>query len=150
MLNDYPVKELIDYIDWTPFFSTWELSGKFPAILDDAKFGQAARSLYEDARAMLDKIVDEHWFRANAVLGFWPANAKGDDILVYGDEVRDEPIAVLHSLRQQLSKREGRANGALSRFHRAARERTCRLYRRLHRHRRHRRGRDRRALQARQ
>jgi 5-methyltetrahydrofolate--homocysteine methyltransferase len=116
MLNDYSVKELIDYIDWTPFFSTWELSGKFPAILDDAKFGQAARPLYEDARAMLDKIVDEHWFRANAVLGFWPANAKGDDILVYGDEVRDEPIAVLHSLRQQLSKREGRANGALSDF----------------------------------
>jgi len=116
VLNDYPVKELIDYIDWTPFFSTWELSGKFPAILDDAKFGEAARSLYEDARAMLDKIVDEHWFRANAVLGFWPANAKGDDILVYADEVRDEPIAVLHSLRQQLSKREGRANGALSDF----------------------------------
>jgi 5-methyltetrahydrofolate--homocysteine methyltransferase len=116
VLNNYPIKELIDYIDWTPFFSTWELSGKFPAILDDVKFGQAARSLYEDARAMLDKIVDEHWFRANAVLGFWPANAKGDDILVYGDEARDEPIAVLHSLRQQLSKREGRANGALSDF----------------------------------
>jgi 5-methyltetrahydrofolate--homocysteine methyltransferase len=116
VFGDYPVKELIDYIDWTPFFSTWELSGKFPAILDDAKFGQAARSLYEDARAMLDKIVDEHWFKASAVLGFWPANARGDDILVYGDEVRDEPIAVLHSLRQQLSKREGRANGALSDF----------------------------------
>ncbi|MGB7661085.1 MAG: methionine synthase [Pseudolabrys sp.] len=116
VLNDYPVKELIDYIDWTPFFSTWELSGKFPAILDDVKVGQAARSLYEDARAMLDKIVDEHWFRANAVVGFWPANAKGDDILVYGDEVRDEPIAELYSLRQQLSKREGRANGALSDF----------------------------------
>jgi 5-methyltetrahydrofolate--homocysteine methyltransferase len=116
VLNNYPIKELIDYIDWTPFFSTWELSGKFPAILDDVKFGQAARSLYEDARAMLDKIVDEHWFRANAVLGFWPANAKGDDILVYGDEARNEPIAVLHSLRQQLSKREGRANGALSDF----------------------------------
>ena len=65
---------------------------------------------------MLDKIVDEHWFKASAVLGFWPANARGDDILVYGDEVRDEPIAVLHSLRQQLSKREGRANGALSDF----------------------------------
>jgi 5-methyltetrahydrofolate--homocysteine methyltransferase len=116
VFGDYPVKELIDYIDWTPFFSTWELSGKFPAILDDAKLGQAARSLYEDARAMLDKIVDEHWFKASAVLGFWPANAKGDDILVYGDELRDEPIAVLHSLRQQLSKREGRANGALSDF----------------------------------
>ncbi len=116
ILADYPVKELIDYIDWTPFFSTWELSGKFPAILDDAKFGEAARSLYEDARAMLDKIVDEHWFKASAVLGFWPANAEGDDILVYGDEERDEPIAALHSLRQQLSKREGRANAALSDF----------------------------------
>ena len=116
VFNDYPVKKLIDYIDWTPFFSTWELSGKFPTILNDAKYGDAARSLYEDARAMLAKIVDEHWFRANAVLGFWPANAEGDDIFVYGDEVRDEPIAVLHSLRQQLSKREGRANAALCDF----------------------------------
>jgi len=116
VFGDYPVKELIEYIDWTPFFSTWELSGKFPAILDDAKFGEAARSLYEDARAMLDKIVDEHWFKASAVLGFWPANSKGDDVLVYGDEERDEPIAILHSLRQQLSKREGRANAALSDF----------------------------------
>jgi 5-methyltetrahydrofolate--homocysteine methyltransferase len=116
VLGDYPVKELIDTIDWTPFFSTWELSGKFPAILDDAKFGEAARALYEDARAMLDKVVDEHWFRASAVVGFWPANAEGDDILIYGDEERDEPIAVLHSLRQQLSKREGRANTALSDF----------------------------------
>jgi 5-methyltetrahydrofolate--homocysteine methyltransferase len=116
VLGDYPIKELIDYIDWTPFFSTWELSGKFPAVLDDAKFGEAARSLYEDARAMLDKIVDEHWFKASAVLGFWPANAEGDDILVYGDGQRHEPIAVLHSLRQQLSKREGRANTALSDF----------------------------------
>ena len=116
VFGDYPVKELIEYIDWTPFFSTWELSGKFPAILGDAKFGEAARSLYEDARAMLDKIVDEHWFKASAVLGFWPANSKGDDVLVYGDEERDEPIAILHSLRQQLSKREGRANTALSDF----------------------------------
>ena len=116
VLGDYPVNELIDYIDWTPFFSTWELSGKFPAVLDDAKFGEAARSLYEDARAMLDKIVDEHWFKASAVFGFWPANAEGDDILVYCDEERDEQVAVLHSLRQQLSKREGRANAALSDF----------------------------------
>jgi 5-methyltetrahydrofolate--homocysteine methyltransferase len=116
VLNDYSIKQLINYIDWTPFFSTWELSGKFPAILDDAKFGQAARSLFDDARAMLDKIVEENWFRANAVLGFWPANTKGDDIHVYADETRDESIAVLHTLRQQLSKREGRANAALSDF----------------------------------
>jgi 5-methyltetrahydrofolate--homocysteine methyltransferase len=116
VLNDYPIRELIDYVDWTPFFATWELSGKFPGILNDEKFGPAARSLYEDARAMLDKIVIEHWFRASAVLGFWPADAEGDDIHLYADETRGEPIAVLHSLRQQLSKREGRANTALSDF----------------------------------
>jgi len=116
ILSDYPINELIDYIDWTPFFATWELSGKFPGILNDEKFGPAARSLYYDARAMLDKIVAEHWFRANAVFGFWPANAEDDDIHLYADETRGEPIAVLHSLRQQLSKREGRANTALSDF----------------------------------
>ena len=88
VLADYPIAELIDYIDWTPFFATWELNGKYPAILDDAKVGQAARSLYEDARAMLDKIVAEHWFTASAALGFWPANAQGDDILVFADEAR--------------------------------------------------------------
>ncbi len=115
-LIDYPIAELIDYIDWTPFFSTWELQGKYPAILDDAKFGQVARSLFEDARAMLDKIVAERWFTASAVVGFWPAQAQGDDILVYADEACDKPLAVLHSLRQQLSKREGRNNEALNDF----------------------------------
>jgi len=113
---DYPVAELIDFIDWTPFFSTWELKGKYPAILDDEKFGRVARSLYEDARDMLDKIVAERWFTAGGALGFWPANAQGDDILVYADEARQTPIAVLHSLRQQLPKREGRCNEALSDF----------------------------------
>ncbi|MBI3703077.1 MAG: methionine synthase, partial [Rhizobiales bacterium] len=114
VLDDYPIAELIDYIDWTPFFQTWELPGKFPAILDDAKFGEVARSLYEDARAMLDKIVAERWFKASAALGFWPANGEGDDILVFADETRAQPIATLHTLRQQLAKREGRANTALS------------------------------------
>jgi 5-methyltetrahydrofolate--homocysteine methyltransferase len=115
-LIDYPIAELADFIDWTPFFMTWELNGKFPAILDDAKYGPAARSLYEDARAMLDKIVAERWFKASAAFGFWPANAYGDDIHVFADEKRGEPMAVLHSLRQQLSKREGRHNEALSDF----------------------------------
>ena len=115
-LADYPIAELVDFIDWTPFFQTWELNGKYPAILDDAKFGPAARSLYEDARAMLDKIVAERWFKASAVAGFWPANSVGDDIQVYADETRGERVAVLHSLRQQLSKREGRHNEALSDF----------------------------------
>jgi 5-methyltetrahydrofolate--homocysteine methyltransferase len=116
VLNDYPVAELIDYIDWTPFFQTWELAGRFPAILDDAKYGAAARPLYEDARAMLEKIVTERWFKANAVFGFWPAQAQGDDIILYGDETRGTPVAMLHALRQQLSKREGRNNIALSDF----------------------------------
>src|SRR6185369_7247513 len=116
VLTDYPIAELIPYIDWTPFFQTWELAGKFPAILDDAKVGEAARSLYDDARAMLDKIVAENWFQASAVAGFWPANSVGDDILVFGDETRGKPVAVLHALRQQLSKREGRFNMALSDF----------------------------------
>jgi 5-methyltetrahydrofolate--homocysteine methyltransferase len=115
-LTDYPIAELVDFIDWTPFFSTWELSGKFPAILDDAKFGEAARSLYEDARVMLDKIVAERWFKASAAFGFWPANAQGDDIHIYADEGRGIPVAVMHGLRQQLSKREGRNNIAIADF----------------------------------
>ena len=115
-LADYPVAELIDYIDWTPFFSTWELKGKYPAILDDEKFGRVARSLYEDARAMLDKIVAERWFTASAAFGFWPAETRGDDIALFADEARGEPIALLHTLRQQLPKRDGRFNEALSDF----------------------------------
>src|SRR5256714_379205 len=109
VFDKYPVAELIDYIDWSPFFSTWELTGKFPAILDDEKFGEAARPLYDDATAMLKKIVDENWFRAAAVVGFWPANSDGDDIHVGDDDV-------LHTLRQQLARREGRANVALADF----------------------------------
>jgi 5-methyltetrahydrofolate--homocysteine methyltransferase len=115
-LADYPLADLVDCIDWSPFFATWELAGKFPAILDDAKFGPAARDLYADARAMLERIIVENWFRASAVLGFWPAQANGDDILVFADETRATPLAVLHTLRQQLTRREGRANVALADF----------------------------------
>jgi 5-methyltetrahydrofolate--homocysteine methyltransferase len=114
MLTDYPLAELVDYIDWTPFFATWELAGRFPAILEDETVGAAARAVYADARAMLDKIVAERWFSANAVAGFWPANADGDDIVVFGDETRTSEIAVLRTLRQQLPRREGRANLALA------------------------------------
>jgi len=113
---DYGLAELEPLIDWSPFFATWELTGKFPAILDDPKFGEAARALYADARAMLDKIIAERWFRASAVVGFWPANRQGDDIAVFADEARGAPAAVLHTLRQQLSRREGRANTALADF----------------------------------
>jgi len=116
IFSDYALAELVPYIDWSPFFATWELTGKYPAILDDAKFGEAARSLYADARAMLDKIIAEQWFRASAVVGFWPANADGDDVNIFADETRAQPTAVLRTLRQQLSRREGRANVALADF----------------------------------
>ncbi|MDB5611895.1 MAG: methionine synthase, partial [Bradyrhizobium sp.] len=114
--RDYDLAELADYIDWTPFFQTWELTGRFPAILDDPKVGEVARSLYEDARKMLDLIVRENWFKAQATIGFWPANADGDDIAVYADDTRQQKIATFHTLRQQLEKREGRFNSALSDF----------------------------------
>ena len=115
-LQDIPISGLTDFIDWTPFFATWELNGKFPAILDDATVGEAARSLFADAQEMLRRIVAERWFRANAVIGLWPANSEGDDILVFNNEARSMPIAVLHTLRQQLPRREGRANVALADF----------------------------------
>jgi 5-methyltetrahydrofolate--homocysteine methyltransferase len=114
VLADYSIAELVDFIDWSPFFSTWELKGKYPAILEDAKFGTAARSLFADAKAMLGRIVQEQWLRASGVVGFWPANAQGDDILLFADEARGEPAAVLHTLRQQLTHRENRPNLALS------------------------------------
>jgi 5-methyltetrahydrofolate--homocysteine methyltransferase len=114
--KNYNLAELATYIDWTPFFQTWELTGRFPAILDDEKVGEAARSLYEDARRMLDQIVKEKWFKAQATIGFWPANAVGDDIDVYADDTRSKKIATFHTLRQQLEKREGRFNSALSDF----------------------------------
>jgi 5-methyltetrahydrofolate--homocysteine methyltransferase len=116
LLEDYPVAELVDYIDWSPFFTTWELAGKFPAILDDKVVGEAARALYADAQKMLREIVERQWFRAAAAVGFWPANSEGDDIRVFADPARKEPLAVLHTLRQQLTRREGRANVALADF----------------------------------
>ena len=115
-LADIPLAELIGLIDWTPFFATWELNGKFPAILNDAQTGEAARSLFADARDMLRRIADERWFTPRAIVGLWPANSEGDDVLVFADETRATPIAVLHTLRQQLPRREGRANVALADF----------------------------------
>jgi 5-methyltetrahydrofolate--homocysteine methyltransferase len=114
--SDYSLSELVEYIDWTPFFQTWELTGRFPAILDDPKAGAVARSLYDDAQQMLKQIVAEKWFKASATIGFWPANSEGDDIIVYADDTRTTPIATYHTLRQQLEKREGRYNVALSDF----------------------------------
>jgi 5-methyltetrahydrofolate--homocysteine methyltransferase len=116
ILSSLDVAELIPYIDWTPFFQTWELKGRYPKILDDEKQGEAARNLFEDAQKMLKRIVDERWFNPKAVIGFWPANAVGDDIALYSGESRQETIATLHSLRQQLTRHDGKPNVALADF----------------------------------
>ena len=112
----YDLKDLVKYIDWSPFFASWELIGRYPQILEDDVVGEAARSLYADAREMLDKIVAENWFEARGVVGLWPANAEGDDVVVYADENRDREIGRLHTLRQQMAKTEGKANLALADF----------------------------------
>ena len=102
--KNYDLKELTQYIDWSPFFATWELNGRFPAILDDNKVGPEARRLYADAQQLLERIVEERWLTANAVVGFWPANAIGDDIELYTDETRTQRLTVLHTLRQQIAR----------------------------------------------
>ena len=102
--ENYDLKELTQYIDWSPFFATWELNGRFPAILDDNKVGPEARRLYADAQQLLERIVEERWLTANAVVGFWPANAIGDDIELYTDETRTQRLTVLHTLRQQIAR----------------------------------------------
>jgi 5-methyltetrahydrofolate--homocysteine methyltransferase len=108
-LRDVPLAELVPYIDWSPFFMAWELSGKYPQILDDPKVGPEARKLLADARTLLDRIVRERLLAAHGVYGFFPANASGDDILVYEDESRRQVRATLHALRQQW-EREGQTS----------------------------------------
>ena len=112
----YDLAELARFIDWSPFFASWELVGHFPQILDDDVVGAAARDLYADAQVMLKQIIAENWFEARGVVGFWPANADGDDIVLYTDETRETEIARLHTLRQQMARTEGKPNGALSDF----------------------------------
>jgi 5-methyltetrahydrofolate--homocysteine methyltransferase len=116
--KSYPLAELVPYIDWTPFFSTWELSGKYPRILDDNVVGPEAKKLFADAQAMLKRMVAEKWLTASAVIGFWPANAVGDDIELYEDGARRTRLAMLHTLRQQMARenRRDRANTALADF----------------------------------
>jgi 5-methyltetrahydrofolate--homocysteine methyltransferase len=114
--TSYDVAELVPYIDWTPFFQTWEFKGRYPALLDDAERGAAARQLFDDAQAMLRRIVEERWFTPKAVIGFWPANSVGDDIEIYTGDSRNEALATFFTLRQQLGKRDGKANIALSDF----------------------------------
>ena len=114
---DYSLEALLPTIDWTPFFISWDLAGKYPDILQDEKVGEAARQLFADAQAMLKRLIDEKLIRARAVIGFWPAaRVGGDDIEVYGDEQRTTPIATLHQLRQQAEKPSGKPNFSLADF----------------------------------
>jgi 5-methyltetrahydrofolate--homocysteine methyltransferase len=114
--DDYPLSELVPYIDWTPFFLAWELSGRYPHILQDPVVGEAARKLFEDAQTMLGALVADKTLRARAVVGFFPAARVGDDIELYTDERREQVRAVLHTLRQQGGKRAGQPNLALADF----------------------------------
>jgi 5-methyltetrahydrofolate--homocysteine methyltransferase len=113
---DYPMAELVDYIDWTPFFQTWELAGRYPAILNDEIVGETAKQLFHDAQAMLHTMLAEKWIKANAVVGFFPANSVGDDIEIYTDENRDTVLATFRMLRQQNRKPTGKANLCLADF----------------------------------
>ena len=115
--DDYDLDDLTTCIDWSPFFQTWELAGKYPRILDDEVVGAAARDLLNDAQAMLRRIIDEKWLRARAAVGMWPANALGEDAIeLYTDDSRTQTLAVIHSLRQQMPRDGGRANHALADF----------------------------------
>tara|TARA_R110002094_G_scaffold26274_3_gene38573 strand:+ start:3701 stop:7390 length:3690 start_codon:yes stop_codon:yes gene_type:complete len=115
VLENFPLEKLVDTIDWTPFFISWELAGKYPRILEDDVVGEQARSLFADAQRMLDKIISEKRITASATLGFWPANRNGsDDIDLYTDDSRNEVLATLHHLRQQMDKPSGEPNLCLA------------------------------------
>jgi 5-methyltetrahydrofolate--homocysteine methyltransferase len=116
VFEQYDLRELVDYIDWQPFFNAWEMKGSFPDILNNPTSGPAARKLYDDALAMLDQLIEERWLTANGVIGLFPANAVGDDIELYADDSRSEVQAVLHNLRQQGEHREGIPNRSIGDF----------------------------------
>jgi len=116
VIDGFPLDTLVWYIDWTPFFQTWEMAGSYPKILDDKVVGVEARRLFEDAQVMLKKIINEQWLTARAVIGFFPANSDGDDVVVYMDDTRQQKRETLHHLRQQNVKAPGRPNYCLSDF----------------------------------
>jgi 5-methyltetrahydrofolate--homocysteine methyltransferase len=115
-LANYPLEKLVPFIDWGPFFQTWDLAGKYPDILQDAVVGEAARNVFRDGQAMLERIVRGRWLTANGVYGLWPANAVGDDIEIYADEKRAGVLATWHNLRQQNEKPAGNPNLCLADF----------------------------------
>ena len=115
-LRDFPLDRLVPYIDWTPFFRSWDLHGKYPEILSDAVVGPQATELFADAQRMLTQLMDEKWLEARARFGLFPAHSQGDDIILYDPEQPDKPISKLLTLRQQLQKKAGQPNIALSDF----------------------------------
>ncbi len=114
LLDDFPLGEIVPYIDWSPFFMAWELKGKYPRIFDDPQIGPVATELYDHARELLDQIVAGRLLQARAVYGFWPAAAEDDDILIYADPQRTTPLAKFHTLRQQWERQGQDAFCALS------------------------------------
>jgi 5-methyltetrahydrofolate--homocysteine methyltransferase len=114
--SDYALDQVAPYIDWTPFFQTWELAGRYPRILEDEIVGETARSLFHDAKVMLDKMLTEKWVKLNAVIGFFPANSVGDDVEIYTDESRQTVLATFRMLRQQSRKAKDKANICLADF----------------------------------
>ncbi|MEF8719976.1 MAG: methionine synthase [Candidatus Accumulibacter necessarius] len=116
VLREVDLATLTEYIDWGPFFQTWDLAGSYPKILDDAVVGPTARSVFSDAQAMLQRVVSETWLSANAVFGLFPANAVGDDIEIYAEESRNEQLMIWHNLRQQQERPAGKPHYCLSDF----------------------------------
>ncbi len=115
-LADYDLARLVDSIDWSPFFQTWDLPGAYPKILDDPRVGETARNVFRDAQAMLVRIVEEKWLTANGVFGLFPANGTGDDVELYATEARDRPLLTWHNLRQQQERPAGKPNYCLADF----------------------------------
>lgn len=117
VFDDYSIEELVQYIDWTPFFSSWQMKGKYPAIFEDQTIGEEAKKLFNDAQSMLRRIVDEQWLKAKAVVGLFPANAlTNDSVALYENEEAEEVLTTLHFLRQQAVYAKGKPNSCLSDF----------------------------------
>ncbi len=116
VLENIPIAELTDYIDWTFFFHAWQLKGRYPQILDDPEKGEEARKLHADAEAMLQRVISEKWLRATAIVGLFPANADGDDIRIYSDDKREQVLTTFHNLRKQGRQPEGKYNECLADF----------------------------------
>jgi 5-methyltetrahydrofolate--homocysteine methyltransferase len=115
-LKNYPLEKLAPFIDWAPFFQTWDLAGKYPDILQDPIVGEAARNVFKEGQAMHDRVVKGRWLSASGVFGLWPANAVGDDIEIYADDKRERVLATWHNLRQQNEKPAGNPNLCLADF----------------------------------